>query len=74
MGTLTIRNLPDDLIERLKAVAADHRHSMEQEVRTLLEHRYAPRPEVLRRIRARWSHLPAVTPEEIEHWRDQGRP
>ncbi len=74
MATITIRNLPDDVVERLKAVAADHRRSMEHEVRILLEQRYAPRSEVLRRIRARWGRLPAVAPEEVQRWRDEGRP
>lgn len=31
MPTLVLRNLPDDLYERLKNTAADHRRSMTQE-------------------------------------------
>lgn len=71
MATLTIRNLPDDLIERLKQAAQEHQNSMEQEVRLCLERRYAPRKDVLERARARWNHLPAVTSEEIEAWRNE---
>ncbi|QPC90932.1 hypothetical protein [Mesorhizobium sp. INR15] len=36
MGTLTIRNLDDDLKQRLRERAARHGVSMEQEVRSLL--------------------------------------
>ncbi len=36
MATLTIRNLEDDLKARLRIEAAQHGHSMEEEVRTIL--------------------------------------
>lgn len=74
MATLTIRNLPDDLVERLKRAAQEHQHSMEQEVRMCLERRYAARGDVLQRARERWKGLPDVSPEEIEAWRGEGRP
>ncbi|MFP4181379.1 FitA-like ribbon-helix-helix domain-containing protein [Thiohalospira sp.] len=74
MGAITIRNLPDDLIDRMKETAAAHNRSMEQEVRELLERNYAPREEVLDRVRERWQELPETTPEETDHWRDEGRP
>lgn len=72
LATLTIRNLPEELVERLKSAARENGRSMEQEVRTLLQRRYASRGQVLRRIRERWEGLPAVTPEEAERWR--GKP
>ena len=74
MGTITIRNLSDEVIERLKASAREHRQSMEQEVRLLLERRYSPRNKVLQRIRTRWEHFPVTTQEEIDKWRKEGRP
>ncbi|MFP4130772.1 MAG: FitA-like ribbon-helix-helix domain-containing protein [Thiohalospira sp.] len=74
MGAITIRNLPDDLIDRMKETAGAHNRSMEQEVRELLERNYAPREEVLDRVRERWQELPETTPEETDHWRDEGRP
>jgi len=73
MGTLTIRNLPDDLVGRVKASAASHGRSMEQELRDLLQTRYAPRSEVLRRIRSRWKDLPATDAQEVAAWREEGR-
>jgi plasmid stability protein len=74
MATLTIRNLPEDVAARLKAVAARRNSSMEQEVRSLLEQRYGPRSAALARIRNRWSGLPPVEEAELEAWRHQGRP
>ena len=74
MGTLTIRNLPDEVIEAAKASAELHHRSMEQEIRELLRRRYGPRSEVLRRIRDRWRELPRTEAEEIEQWRQTGRP
>lgn len=73
MATLTIRNLPDDLIERVKASAAHHGCSMEQELRDLLQSRYARRSEVLARIRSRWKDLPATEAQELVRWREEGR-
>ena len=38
MGTLTIRNLDDKVIERLEMRAKNHRRSLEAEFRDLLSH------------------------------------
>ncbi len=38
MATLTIRNLEDDVKERLRVRAAQHGHSMEEEARVILKH------------------------------------
>lgn len=74
MGAITIRNLPDELVDRLKEAAEAHNRSMEQEVRELLEQRYAPKGEVLSRVRERWEELPETAPEEVDQWREEGRP
>jgi len=74
MGAITIRNLPDELVDRLKEVAQAHNRSMEQEVRELLEQRYAPKGEVLGRMRERWEELPQTDPDEVARWREEGRP
>lgn len=37
MATLTIRNLDDDIKERLRIQAAKHGHSMEEEARNILK-------------------------------------
>ncbi|MFQ5938226.1 MAG: hypothetical protein ACE5LB_17630 [Acidiferrobacterales bacterium] len=74
MATLTIRNLPERLVRRLKTVARQKGRSMEQEVRELLQTRYAPRSEVLSRVRKRWETLPETTADEAQRWRVEGRP
>jgi len=73
MGTLTIRSLPEEVIQRVKASAELHHHSMEQEIRELLQQRYGPRSEVLQRIRERWVRLPRTGSDEVDQWRQKGR-
>ena len=73
MGTLTIRSLPEEVIQGVKASAKLHQHSMEQDVRELLQQRYGPRTEVLRRIRERWEELPRSGADEVKQWRKKGR-
>ena len=73
MATLTIRNLDEDLVERLKSAAARRGRSMEQEVRELLEQRYAARQEVLARIEESWRQYPKASREEIASWIAEGR-
>ena len=73
MATLTIRNVPDDLVERLKATAKRKGLSMEQEVRELLQRSYLSKQEVLTRIRQRWDPKAAPSPEEVQDWIAAGR-
>ena len=42
MAMLTVRNLPDEIHRALRARAAQHGHSMEAEVRQILESAVAP--------------------------------
>ena len=73
MPTLTIRNLPADVVDRIKAAATRNRRSMEQEVRELLQHKYAERSVLTRRIRDRWQELPSTSANQVETWRETGR-
>ena len=73
MATITIRNLSDELIERLKLRAARNGRSMEQEVRELLRERCMTKPEAVQRIRERWKSLPKTSAAEVEAWRSTGR-
>jgi hypothetical protein len=73
MGTLTIRSLPEKVIQGVKISAELNKRSMEQEIRELLQRRYGPRSEVLLRIRNRWKVLPRAEANEVEQWRHQGR-
>lgn len=73
MATITIRNLPDDVVERLKAAAERNGRSMEQELRALIQERYMSKAEALKRIRSRWSALPETKADEVSRWRGLGR-
>ena len=76
MANLTIRNVSDEVIERVKNKAARHGRSMEQELRLHIEQGYQAREDVLRRIEERWRQLPdnaKASPEEIEGWIREGR-
>jgi plasmid stability protein len=74
MATLTIRHIPEAIIERLKAIAKRKGHSMEQEVRELLATRYAARNEITARVRQRWDTLPSTSEADVRTWCQIGRP
>lgn len=74
MATITIRNVPDQLVERIKQLAEQKGISMEQEVRDLLQSRYMQRSAVIARIRQRWNTLPIEAASHLQDWKQQGRP
>ena len=80
MATLTIKNLPDDLYERLKQTASQHRRSINGEVIVCLERSLlAPRVHVaktlsrIRKLRKKTSARP-LTDREIAKAKTEGRP
>lgn len=73
MASVTIRRIPDDLLARIKAAAAAHGVSLEQELRETLAARYPTRAEVLEAIRTRWERLPVVEAADLDAWVDEGR-
>lgn len=74
MATITVRNVPDELVDRIKLLAAQKGISMEQEIRDLLQDRYVQRSAVIERIRRRWETLPPQSASQLQGWKDQGRP
>ncbi|MEC4815444.1 MAG: hypothetical protein SAK29_19520 [Scytonema sp. PMC 1069.18] len=74
MATITIGNIPDELVERIKRLAGQKGISMEQEVRDLLQKRYGQRDEVLARIRQRVETLPMESESRVQAWKSEGRP
>lgn len=77
MAQVLVRNLPDDVVARLKARAARARHSLEQELRVILiEAARSGRDEVLAdmdRIRAMTPTVPqSDSAELIREDRDLG--
>jgi plasmid stability protein len=74
MPSLTIRAVPEAVVARVKAAAARHGVSMEQELRGMLERTYADKGETLRLLRALWPERAEVSPATLKQWRDEGRP
>jgi plasmid stability protein len=74
MATITVRNVPEQVVDRIKRASEAEGRSMEAEVRELLGRRYGDRRELLRRAAERRKELPKATAEEIERWIDEGRP
>ena len=73
MPTLTIRKVPRAVVERLRKSAVHSGRSMEQEVRDLLEQRYARREDLVKAIRRSWRDLPPSSAKEVARWIETGR-
>jgi len=74
MPTLTIRNVSPALVKSLKTIARRRRHSMEQEVREVLEAYASERRSVLEQIEASWSRQTRrPTAAEVDTWILAGR-
>ena len=79
MATLTIKNLPDELYEKIKTSAAVNRRSINQEVIFLIEQVLAAnavgQETTLEEVRALREKLGIyVTDEEINRAKNEGRP
>lgn len=73
MANITIRNVPEELVDRLKETARRNNRSMEQELRVLLHERFGARPAVMARIRERWSTRPAPQRDQVDAWLAEAR-
>lgn len=79
MATLTLKNVPDGLVRRLKERAARHRRSLNQEAIVCLEEGTGPMEEqaLLQEIKAAHAEMAAkgvwVTPEEVDRFINEGR-
>ena len=80
MAALTIKNIPDDLYDKLKASAAAHHRSINSELIHCLETVFMPKKltaaERIRRARTLRPDIPpdVVSPIEIMEAIKQGRP
>ncbi len=80
MATLTIKNVPDDVYERLKQQAKENRRSINNEAIVILENVLPPQQRdvekilgearKIRELTARY----ALTEEEVNKWKNEGRP
>lgn len=80
MATITVKNIPDDLYARLKAVAAQNRRSVNSEIISRIERSLTservPTERILTRIRRlqdAYGDL-RLTVDDIEVARREGRP
>ncbi len=80
MATLTIKNLPDSLYERLKLTAARHRRSLNSEAIVQLEQSLNKHnievEETIERVRELRSKYPdlRLTDADLEFAKNEGRP
>ncbi|HMB54440.1 MAG TPA: Arc family DNA-binding protein [Thermoanaerobaculia bacterium] len=81
MATLTLKNVPDELVERLKREAKENRRSLNQETLLRLEKSLATRRRsveetlaALRRLHVKMEGLPPVDDEFIARAKAEGRP
>lgn len=65
MATLTIRNLDDAVVEKLKAQAKQNNRSLEAEVRQILDERAGARPWRGAEFVARADRIAAMTPKDV---------
>lgn len=75
MATLTIRNVPTNVVKSLKTLARRNRRSMEQEVRAVLDQHVGDRETLLEAIEQAWTRQ-ARRPKarEVDAWIQAGRP
>jgi plasmid stability protein len=80
MATITVKNIPDELYARLKAVAARNRRSINGEIIRRIERSLTPRRVPTEQLLARIGRLHdsfedrTFTIEQIEEARHEGRP
>ena len=74
MATLTIRNVPPEIVKTLKSIARRNHRSMEQQVREILRDFIAERRSVLEQIEQSWAdQTRRPTAKEIDGWIAAGR-
>ncbi|MGM0578005.1 MAG: FitA-like ribbon-helix-helix domain-containing protein [Myxococcota bacterium] len=75
MPTVTIRNVPEDVLQRLKTLARRNNRSMEEELRHLIASKTAERLSVLTQIEESWeAQSRPTTPDEVDAWIRGSRP
>ncbi len=69
MASVTVRNLPDGVIQGIKSQARRHGTSMEAEIRDILERETMDRQLLLRLVEEEVRDQPrATTAEEVDRW------
>ena len=74
MATITVRNIPEEVISTIKHQARRNKRSMEQEVRTILSEVVLDRERAMKRIESLWQRQRrAVSKEEVDAWLSKTR-
>ncbi len=75
MATLTVRNLPDEVMQALRKLAELSGRSVEDQVRRLLAESATDRLSACELIEAAWRRQSRpTTPAEVEAWLRESRP
>lgn len=81
MSTLTLKNVPEELVEQLKNEAKQNRRSLNQEALSRLESSVALRKRsveetivALRRLHEKLSYMKPLTASFVDRAKRQGRP
>jgi plasmid stability protein len=74
VATITVRNIPDEVVEMIKNRARRNRRSMEQEVRSMLSSAVHDREAAMNRIEALWKKQNRpISKEEVDAWLKRAR-
>jgi plasmid stability protein len=74
MATITVRNIPDEVIEMIKNRARRNRRSMEQEVRSILSGVVHDRERAMKRVESLWrKQKRPISREEVDGWLRRAR-
>jgi len=69
MATITVRNIPEDVITMIKNRARRNKRSMEQEIRTILSEVVLDRERAMKRIESLWQQQNRpISKEEVDAW------
>ena len=74
MATITVRNVPDEVIVMIKNQARRNKRSMEQEVRNILSEVVLDRERAMKRIESLWQRQKRpISKEEVDTWLRKAR-
>ena len=69
MATITVRNIPEEVITMIKNRARRNKRSMEQEIRTILSEVVLDRERAMKRIESlRQQQKRPISKEEVDAW------
>lgn len=80
MATITVKNIPEEIYERIKLQAKANRRSVNSEIISIFEHAVQKRTpenvqailERARKVRELTAHY-TITNEELTRWKKEGR-